>query len=117
MLSEQQAAREAIAQLVSTLDASVANARKEAALTSDVLQRIEGATTKLVEAQHAADQYLEGITGVLGAAHDTFALNVQRTLGTASTEFMTHLTQATGRLRKAIQELEVALEPGARQAA
>jgi ABC-type transporter Mla subunit MlaD len=91
MLSEQQAVREAIAQLVSSLEASVANARKEAALTADVLHRIEGATVKLNQAQYDADQYLEKVSGVLAEAHEQFASNIQNTLGQANTAFFEQL--------------------------
>lgn len=105
-LADYKAAREAMLQLVPSLEAVVANARKEASLTADALQRIEQAAVKLAEAQQQADRYLEEASEVLAECHDEFATNLRKTLGDANTEFYKHLKTATGLLSESIQELE-----------
>jgi hypothetical protein len=101
--------RDAVTQLVGELRATVEIARKEASLTSDVLSRIESSTTRLSAAQKQADDYLAGVSHVLGEAHNSFATEVKRTLDKANTEFHSKLTQAVGMLSSAVQELEVTL--------
>ena len=99
--------REAVSQLVAELRATVEAARREAALTGDVLARIESSTTRLGAAQKQADEYLDGVSKVLGEAHTSFATEVKRTLDKANTEFHTKLTQAVGMLSSAVGELEL----------
>jgi hypothetical protein len=101
--------RDAVAQLVTELRSTVESAKREASLTSDVLSRIEGAAAKLGVAQQQADEYLAGVSKVLGEAHTTFAAEVKRTLNTANSEFHTKLTQAVGMLSSSVGELEVTL--------
>lgn len=101
--------RDAVAQLVTELRSTVELARKEASLTSDVLSRIEGAAAKLGIAQQQADEYLAGVSKVLGEAHVTFATEVKRTLDKANSEFHTKLTQAVGMLSSSVGELELTL--------
>ncbi|KJJ99150.1 TerC family integral membrane protein [Burkholderiaceae bacterium 26] len=101
--------RDAIGQLVAELRATVEAARKEATLTSDILGRIEGSANRLGAAQKLADEYLEGVSRVLGEAHTSFATEVKRTLDKANTEFHTKLTSAVGLLHSAVSELEVTL--------
>jgi len=62
--SEYKSVREEVGRLVSELKATVESAKTEATLTSDVLARIEGATKRLIEAEHEAEQYLEQVSGV-----------------------------------------------------
>lgn len=101
--------RDAVVQMVAELRATVEAARREASLTSDVLARIESSTSRLGEAQMQADDYLAGVSKVLGEAHTSFATEVKRTLDKANTEFHTKLTQAVGMLSAAVGELEVTL--------
>lgn len=108
-LRDYQRQRDAVSLLVTELKATVEAARREASLTADVLSRIEGSATKLSTAQKQADDYLAGVSEVLGNAHNAFATEVKRTLDRANTEFHTKLTQAVGMLSGAVQELEVTL--------
>lgn len=101
--------RDAISQLVVELRATVEVARKEATLTSDILGRIEGSANRLGAAQKQADEYLEGVSRVLGEAHTSFATEVKRTLDKANNEFHTKLTSAVGLLSSAVGELELTL--------
>ena len=109
LLKDYRIQRDAIGQLVTELRATVEVARKEAALTGDVLARIEGSATRLGTAQKQADEYLAGVSKVLGDAHTSFATEVKRTLDKANTEFHTKLTTAVGMLSSAVAELELTL--------
>ena len=98
--------RDTLAEMLVQLGRLVDSAKREAALTDDVLSRIEDATAKLVQAQKEADTYLEGISSVMGEAHDTFTMNMEKTLGQANRQFYEQISNATGLLRSAILELE-----------
>ena len=95
--------------MVVELRETVELARKEASLTTDILTRIESSATRLGTAQKQADEYLEGVSRVLGEAHMTFATEVRRTLERANTEFHNKLGAAVGLLSAGVQELEVTL--------
>jgi len=109
LLRDYRVQRDAVGQLVAELRATVELARKEASLTTDILSRIESSATRLGTAQKQADEYLEGVSKVLGEAHMTFATEVRRTLETANTEFHNKLGAAVGLLSSGVQELEVTL--------
>lgn len=109
LLRDYKTQRDAVGQLVSELRATVELARKEASLTGDVLARIESSATRLGAAQKQADDYLAGVSRVLGEAHTTFASEVKRTLEKANTEFHNKLSGAVGLLSSGVQELEVTL--------
>jgi len=109
LLRDYKTQRDAVGQLVSELRATVELARKEASLTGDVLARIESSATRLGTAQKQADEYLAGVSRVLGEAHTTFATEVKRTLEKANTEFHNKLSSAVGLLSSGVQELEVTL--------
>ena len=109
LLKDYRLQRDAVGQLVTELRGAVDAARKEATITADVLSRIEGSATRLGTAQKLADEYLDGVSKVLGEAHNSFATEVKRTLDKANTEFHTKLTQAVGMLHAAVGELEITL--------
>ncbi len=109
LLRDYRVQRDAVGQLVAGLRETVELARKEASLTTDILARIESSATRLGTAQKQADEYLEGVSRVLGEAHMTFATEVRRTLDRANTEFHNKLGAAVGLLSSGVQELEVTL--------
>nr|WP_267876825.1 anti-phage ZorAB system protein ZorA [Massilia aquatica] len=109
LLRDYSSQRAAVATLVTELRTTVESARREASLTSDILARIEGSAQKLGTAQKQADEYLAGVSEVLGNAHTTFATEVKRTLDKANNEFHTKLSSAVGLLSSAVSELEVTL--------
>lgn len=109
LLKDYSTQRDAVGTLVTELRAIVQLASKEASLTKDILARIESSSERLGVAQKKADEYLSGVSRVLGDAHTAFASEVKRTLNTANTEFHTKLTSAVGMLSSAVQELEVSL--------
>lgn len=107
-------ARDTVVSMVESLRATVDAASREAALTQDVLQRIEGAAKKLADAQQDVDGFLDEVVGVIAASHEKFADGMRGTVVEANRQFHTELTQATGLLKEAIQELELALPAGQR---
>lgn len=109
LLRDYTAQRDAVGHLVTELRSTVELARKEASLTGDVLARIESSATRLGAAQKQADEYLAGVSRVLGEAHSTFATEVKRTLEKANTEFHNKLSGAVGLLSSGVGELEVTL--------
>jgi hypothetical protein len=109
LLKDYRLQRDALSTLVVEIRATVETARKEASLTTDVLSRIEGSASRLSVAQKQADEYLEGVSRVLGEAHTSFAAEVKRTLDRANIEFHNKLSSAVGMLSSAVNELEVTL--------
>jgi chromosome segregation ATPase len=109
ILADYRTTRDTLKQMLDAVRGSVEAAKREASLTTDVLQRLEGSTVRLAEAQKRADEYLGNVTSVLEEAHAAFADNVERTLSTSNKAFYDSLTQATKLLREAIVELEQTL--------
>ena len=109
VLADYRTTRDSLKQMLDAVQGSVEAAKREASLTTDVLQRLEAASARLSTAQKSADEYLGKVTGVLEEAHSAFADNVARTLSTSNKAFYESLTQATKLLREAIVELEATL--------
>lgn len=108
-LRDYKAQRESVNVLLGDVRATVELAKKEASITGDVLQRIEASTTKLGQAQVAADEYLDGVSEVLANSSDAFRESVVSTLAKVNHDFHTKLSGAVGLLSTAVQELEVSL--------
>lgn len=108
-LADYKATRDVIARMVSELQGTVAAAKKEASLTTDILQRIDAAAAKLGQAQLDADIYLSKVSAVLAEAHQSFTKSMQQSLTAANSEFYRELSQATKLLSDGIKELELAL--------
>ena len=109
--------RDAFANMVTELKSVTENARRDAAMTSEIIARIESATGKLGEAQIQVEKYLEGIKQVLVETHESFALQVVQTLGTGNSKFQEELRTAVAILSTAIKDLGETLEdiPGKRR--
>ena len=109
IVRDYRANRDAVSTLVTELRAIVDSAKKEASLTQDVLSRIQSSTDKLIAAQGEADRYLEGVSEVLGTAHQSFADAVTKTLDRANSEFHKKLSSAVALLSSSIQELDTTI--------
>jgi len=109
VLRDYQLQRGAVERMVVELRAIVEAARKEASLTADVLNRIDGSAQRLGAAQRQADEYLDGVNSVLADAHESFANEVKRTLELSNSEFHKKLTSAVSMLHSTVQELEATL--------
>ncbi len=117
VVTDYRSARDAVGTMLQGLRQTVEAASREASLTGDVLARIEGAAQKLATAQHEADGFLDEVAQVIANSHEKFADGMRGTVVEANRQFHHELSQATGLLREAIQELEFALPTGARQVA
>jgi hypothetical protein len=102
--------REAFANIVSDLKSTIQNAKKEAFMTSDLIEKLQAAASQLQGAQVQSEQYLKGVTEVLTKAHEAFASNVERTLQRGNSQFHTELSNAVNLLSAGIQDLGDTLE-------
>lgn len=98
--------REAVGSMVKELGGLIENAKKDVNLSSDVLKRIELATSKLSEAQKKSEEFLNGVAIVLGTAHEAFRTSVKESLSFSNHAFQEKLAAAVGSVSGAIQELD-----------
>lgn len=105
VLSDQRSVRDAFAALVQDLRETIDLAKREASVSAGLVDSLQAASQRLTEAQRTADNYLQGVTDVLGEAHSAFAQQVMATLREGNKAFHEELAQATGLLRGAIQDL------------
>lgn len=104
-LADQRSVRDALMNMVGDLRATIENAKREASVTSDLVDSLQTASQRLTEAQRTADTYLQGVTEVLAEAHGAFAKQMEITLREGNRTFHQELAQATGLLKGAIQDL------------
>jgi hypothetical protein len=102
--------REILERLFAEFKTLVADARREASLSNDLVQRMEAAAKALASGEREAGNYLEGINRVLGEAHQQFAENVERTLRAGNSQFHKEMALSIDYLKGAIEELCDALE-------
>lgn len=110
LLKDYRAQRDAVAQLALELRTTVEAARKEASLTSDILERMDSAAGRLSVAQKNADEYLDGVSKVLSEAHGAFATEMTHTLDRANQDFHRKLTEAVRLLSASIEDLQLSLD-------
>jgi hypothetical protein len=106
VFADYQKARDAMTELVGSMQLIVEQARRDAAMSHDVVSRIEAATEKLISAQQQADGYLEKVSDVIGQAHESFSTGMTKAVGEANREFHQALADSVKLLREGIQELE-----------
>ena len=106
VFADYQAARNAMVELVGSMQLIVEQARRDAAMSHDVISRIEAATEKLTAAQQQADGYLEKVSDVIAHSHESFSTGMTKAVGEANREFHQALADSVKLLRKGIQELE-----------
>lgn len=109
-LGDQKSVRDALAAMVADLRSTVENAKREASMTSELVDSLEAASHRLTEAQRSADTYLEGVTEVMGEAHGAFKNQITETLRVGNRVFHEELAEATNLLRGVIQELGETLD-------
>jgi hypothetical protein len=104
-LRDQQGVREAIGNMVTELRGVVENAKREASVTTKLVEGIEHAAEKLDDASEAADNYLQGVSEALAGVHEAFAMQLTSTLREGNSTFHDELSKAVDMLRGAIQDL------------
>lgn len=115
MLGDYSVAHDAFARLANDLKDTVDRAKREASLSAALTDKLESAAARLGHAQQQADSYLDGVSRVLGHAHQAFADSVERTLREANRQFQSELSQAVGLLSGAIADLGNTVEALAEQ--
>lgn len=109
VMADYKANRDSTASMLTELKAVIESAKREASMTQQTLERIQSAAGKLAEAQKQSESYLEGVSQVLGEAHERFADGLTKTLDRANADFHAKLSSAVGLLASAVEELEVSL--------
>lgn len=110
VLGDQRSVRDALASLVNDLRETIELAKREASMSSSLVDNLQVASQRLTEAQRTTEAYLQGVTDVLGEAHGAFAQQMMATMREGNKAFHEELAQATGLLKGAIQELGDVLE-------
>ncbi|MGE5466983.1 MAG: hypothetical protein ACM3Y9_06105 [Ignavibacteria bacterium] len=98
-------AHEAFAALVADFRATVEAAKRDAALSAELVDRLHAAAGQLSAAQRKSEDYLRGVNDVLVQAHQSFADSIERTLRESNRQFQAELSQAVSLLSGAIQDL------------
>lgn len=109
VVGDYRAARDSFAEIVGGLRDTVAVARREVSMTSQLVASMEAAAEKLVAAQGEADAYLAKLNEVLVDAHGSFSSQMLETVRRTNTEFHDHLTKSTSLLASTIAELDGAI--------
>lgn len=110
VFADYQSVRDALAEQVHTLQLLAEQVQRDASMSGEVMSKIESATGKLIAAHRDADSYLEKISDVIGAAHQSFSEGMIRTVGEANREFHQALSDSVKLLREGIHELESTLD-------
>jgi hypothetical protein len=97
--------RDVFATIVEELRLTVENAKRDAAMTSELIARIQAATKELGSAQQQSEDYLKGVSAALVGAHESFRDNIDKTLGEGNRSFQKELSDSVGLLSSAIKNL------------
>ena len=91
--------------MVSDLRTTVENAKREAGMTSELINGLQIASERLSSVQKDANAYLEGVSKVLAESMGSFEKEMTNTMRTQNAVFHEELAHATKLLRGAIQDL------------
>jgi ABC-type transporter Mla subunit MlaD len=97
--------RDTFAVMVSELKLTIDKAKREASMTTEFVTRIEAATAQLSVAQRQSEEYLKNVSEVLTKAHESFAINVERSLREGNRQFQGEMNTAVQLLSGAIKSL------------
>jgi uncharacterized phage infection (PIP) family protein YhgE len=102
--------RDSFAAMIAELKSVTENARRDAAMTSEIITRIEAAAGKLGEAQRQSEEYLKGVNDVLAKTHESFSEHVGKTLREGNRQFQDELRKAVDMVSAAVRDLGDTLE-------
>jgi DNA anti-recombination protein RmuC len=102
--------RDSFAAMVAELKFVTENASRDAAMTSEIVARIEAAAQKLAVVQRQSEDYLHGVNEVLTKTHEAFSENVVRTLREGNRQFQDELRTAVDMVSAAVRDLGDTLE-------
>ena len=97
--------RDVFATMIADLKETFDTAKKDAGMTTQLVQKLETASNQLAIAQQESETYLKGVTQVLVKAHDSFRENIERTLSEGNRKFHGELSSAVNLLSGAIKNL------------
>jgi len=110
ILDEYKKSRDAFAMMVADLKATIQNASKEAAMTSELVEKLQAAALQLGRAEKLSQDYLGGVNEVLTRTHEAFAASLERTLNHGNARFHIELSKAVDLLATGIRDLENVIE-------
>jgi len=110
ILDEYKKSRDAFAMMVADLKATIQNASKEAAMTSELVEKLQAAALQLGRAEKLSQDYLGGVNEVLTRTHEAFAASMERTLNHGNARFHIELSKAVDLLATGIRDLENVIE-------
>lgn len=110
MLVDYGRTRESFTAIVAEFKSVTENARRDAAMTSEIITRIESAAGKLGEAQKQSEEFLQGVNDVLAKTHESFSEHVGKTLREGNRQFQDELRKAVDMVSAAVRDLADTLE-------
>ncbi len=96
--------------MLTELNATVGNAKREVGMTTELINQIEAATRQLVLAQGQSEEYLSGINEVLVKVHEEFTRNMERSLSEGNRQFQQDLNTSVNMVSGAIKDLGETLD-------
>jgi hypothetical protein len=109
VVGDYRSARDAFGSIVDGLKETITNARRDVAMTSDMIRSMDAAVQKLIAAQGEADAYLGKVSDVIRESHGSFTTSMVETLRETNTEFHKHLGSSVSLLAGSIEELDLVL--------
>lgn len=101
--------RHAIVSALEELRSLVEVTRRDVAMTSEIVTRMEDSATKLSLAQSHVSEYMDGVGAVLVEAQEKFADATVKTLDRVNQDFHKKMATAVNLLGSAIQEFDATL--------
>lgn len=105
VMASSQNAQQAMQGMVNALQNLIAEARREAGLSKQLVDDLQIAAKQLGAVQLQAGEYLEGVNKALEKAFSAFGDAVTRELGRSNAAFQSELGKGTGLLQAAFTEL------------
>ncbi|MDR1310756.1 MAG: hypothetical protein LBK01_02615 [Burkholderiaceae bacterium] len=110
ILATHSTVHDAMTGLTRELQQVMAQLRQGESFNHDLHTRMENATSRLIDAQREADNYLKRVSRIIEEAHLAFANGMAKTVGSVNGEFQQTLSGAIELLRVGIQELNASVE-------
>jgi hypothetical protein len=110
IVADYRATRDQLAQMLTELTRVVDNARTNASLTGDVLQRIEASTQALNIAQRSAEEFLEGVGDVMTESLTAFQQRLADSMTEVNRGLVDRTASVTGLLKQTIANLAQSIE-------
>jgi DNA anti-recombination protein RmuC len=105
VLADYSRTRDSFVAMVAELKSIMDNAKRETAMTSEIISKMEAAAAQLGTAQRQSEDYLKGVNEVLVKVHESFSENVERTLREGNRQFQKELRDAVNLVSGAVKDL------------